>query len=128
MDKVSDKQRDPQTYAVIGAAMEVHGCLGFGFLENVYQCAMECELGLQGIDYKRQVNLPLSYKGRPLECSYKADLICYDEIIVELKACGDILDSHVSQLLNYLKVTGLRRGLLINFGKKKLEYKRLVMD
>lgn len=116
-----------EVYIIIGAAIEVHRELGPGFLEAVYQEAMEVELQLQGISFESQKLLPISYKGKLLRKEYIADLVCFDEIIVELKALERLSGKEESQLLNYLKVTGLRVGLLINFGSHgKLEWKRFV--
>lgn len=120
------KPRDPETYDIIGAAMEVHRVLGHGFLEAVYQEALEHELVLRGIPFIAQAELPISYKGRALQCSYRADLLCFDSLIVELKALSSLTSAHDAQVLNYLKATGLQRGLLLNFGTASLEHKRLV--
>lgn len=121
-------QKDPQTYAIIGAAMEVHNQLGCGFLEAVYQEAMEVELNARGIPVEREVNLPISYKGTRLSCSYRADFICFNEIVVEIKALSRLTTVETSQVLNYLKATNFLRGLLLNFGEPKLQYERLVRN
>jgi GxxExxY protein len=118
--------QDQQTYDIIGAALEVHHVLGHGFLEAVYQHALAEELTLRKIPFRREVNLPVNYKGRELDCSYQADFICYDEIVVELKAIEELTGKDQSQVINYLKATGMQRGLLFNFGSMKLEYQRLV--
>jgi GxxExxY protein len=115
-----------ETYAIIGAAMEVHKELGCGFLEQVYQEALENELKIQSIPYKREEKLEVNYKGRTLTKHYYADFICFDSVIVELKALSELSGEHESQVLNYLKATKLRVGLLINFGEKSLRYKRLI--
>lgn len=120
------EQLDPQTYGVIGAAMEVHKQLGHGFLENVYQEAFAIELASKNIPFQREVPLPVNYKGEPLAVSYRADFICYSEIIVELKAISKLTTIEQAQVINYLKATGFHRALLINFGTPSLEYKRLV--
>jgi len=117
--------RDPQTYAIIGAAMEVHSVLGDGFLERVYQEALAREFEGRGLPYVREVDVPVLYKGVRLECGYRADFICHGEIVVELKAASAIDDSHLSQVINYLKATGFRRVLLLNFGSKSLQVKRV---
>ena len=121
-------ERDPKTYAIIGAAMEVHGQLGHGFLEPVYQDALEIELGLRGIPSRREVELPVLYKGRTLKSNYKADFICFDSIVVELKALSELTGVHEAQVINYLKATGLPCGLLVNFGASRLEFRRLVLS
>ncbi len=119
--------RDPRTHAVIGAAMEVHNVLGRGFLEYVYQSALAVELAARGVPSRREADLPIWYKGRVLDCHYRADFICFDEVIVELKALDQLGNVEMAQMLNYLKATGLRLGLLINFGGRRLEFQRVVM-
>ncbi|MFZ5923042.1 MAG: GxxExxY protein [Chloroflexota bacterium] len=119
-------QRDPQTYAIIGAAMEIHRNLGHGFLEAVYQDAAVIEFPMKHIPFEREVVLPVRYKGVSLPTSYRADFICFSDIIVEFKAIAQITGVEEAQVLNYLKATGFRRGLLINFGAPSLQYKRLV--
>ena len=116
-----------EVYKVIGAAMEVHSTLGNGFLEPVYQEALQVELSLRGIPFKPQHNLPIYYKDRLLDKFYVADLVVYDQIIVELKSADKLIPQFDAQLLNYLKATGLEVGLLLNFGSPRLEYKRKVL-
>jgi GxxExxY protein len=118
--------RDPQTYAVIGAAMEVHRQLGPGFLEAVYQEALAIELEARQIPFQREVVLPVFYKERLLKTGYRADFICYEQIIVELKALSQLTGVDDAQLINALNVTRFNRGLLLNFGASSLEYKRRV--
>jgi GxxExxY protein len=118
--------RDPQTRAIIGAAMEVHRQLGPGFLEAVYQEALAIELADRGIPFQREQELPIDYKSRRLPCKYRADFVCYEDIIVELKALQALTGNEEAQLLNYLKATRLERGLLLNFGRPSLEFKRFV--
>ena len=108
--------------------MEVHKELGCGFLENVYQAALEKELTIQAIPFKAQPNVEVFYKGKPLNKVYQPDFVCYEEIIVEIKAISSLSGVEEAQLINYLKATGLEVGLLINFGAKSLEYKRFVYN
>jgi GxxExxY protein len=116
-----------EVFAIIGAAIEVHKELGHGFLEAVYQEAMEIELESRNIPFEPRKTLPVFYKGRRLKKEYEADLVCYGQIIVELKALDRLSGKEESQILNYLKATGLRVGLLVNFGSAgKLEWKRYV--
>ena len=117
-------EKDPRTYAIIGAAMEVHRQLGCGFLEPVYQEALALELTGPGIPFQREVELPVIYKGSQLKCKYKADFICFEAVIAETKALGQLGSVEEGQILNYLKVTGLEVGLLLNFGAERLEFKR----
>ena len=115
-----------ETYDLIGVAMEVHNELDPGFLEAVYQEALELEFNERKILYVREKPLNIFYKGRQLNKEYSADFVCYDKIIVELKALSELTNVHDSQLINYLKATKLRVGVLINFGAPSLEFKRLV--
>ena len=121
-----EKTRDSQTYAIIGAAMEVHRVLGCGFLEPVYQSALAKEFLLRGIPFRRE-EIPISYKGELLAVKYIPDFICYDQIIVELKALVSLGGREKAQVINYLKATALERGLLLNFGTARLEYQRLIL-
>ncbi len=119
---------DSETFTIIGAAMIVHGELGHGFLEPVYQAALEYEFQLQKIPFEREVELPVFYKNETLNVSYRADFICYDKIIVELKALQHLTSAEEAQVINYLKATHFQRALLINFGTPSLEYKRLIFS
>ena len=117
-----------EAYAIQGACFEVYKTLGNGFLEAVYQEALAQEFKLMGISFQEQCALNLQYKGIPLKQTYKADFICYGKIIVEIKAVSALAPEHEAQLLNYLKATNLRLGLLVNFGHHpKIEAKRLVL-
>ena len=118
---------DPRTYAVIGAAMEIHKQLGCGFLEAVYQEALSIEFALRDIPFQREVQLPVMYKGKQLAVSYRADFICHGEVIVELKALAKLSGVEESQVINYLKATGYKVGLLLNLGAQSMEYKRFVL-
>jgi GxxExxY protein len=119
-------ERDPRTYAIIGAAIEVHKNLGCGFLESVYQKALAIELGLREIPFRREVRLPVTYKGNVLATSFCADFICFDSLVVELKALAHMSGTEEAQLINYLKATSYKVGLLLNFGARSLEHRRLV--
>ena len=106
--------------------MTVHGELGYGFLEAVYHEALEKEFCLRNIQHKREFPLQIFYKNEPLKKCYIADFICYDKIIVELKALSAITSEHLGQVMNYLAATKFKLGLMINFGKKSLDYKRII--
>jgi GxxExxY protein len=116
---------DKQTYDIIGAAFEVHKELGCGFLESVYQEALELELGDRQIPFRPQTEMSIFYKGRKLRAPYRADLLCYESIVVELKALTRLGETGLAQILNYLKAGKHERGL-INFGAKSLEHRRCV--
>ena len=120
--------RDEKTYAIIGAAMEVHKELGCGFLEAVYQEALEREFITQVLPYKSQPVIEIKYKGKPLEKKYQPDFVCYGEVLVEIKAISALSGTEEAQLINYLKATELKVGLLINFGARSLEHKRFVYN
>ncbi len=106
--------------------MEVHKELGNGFLEAVYQEALEREFTYQEIPHKSQPLVRIEYKGKPLKKTYEPDFICFDDVIVEIKAMDKLSGSEHAQIINYLKATGLKVGLLINFGSRSLKHKRLV--
>ena len=116
-----------ESYAIMGACFEVYKEKGCGFLEPVYQECLELEFGLKQIAFREQSPLPLAYKGVLLKQRYTPDFICAEKIIVELKAVSELTDEHRAQVQNYLKATGLRLGLLVNFCHyPKLQYERIV--
>ncbi len=117
-----------EVYAVQGAIFDVYREMGCGFLEAVYQECLEREFQTREIPYKSQKELLLSYKGKPLEQRYKPDFICFDIIIVELKAVTELGKEHKAQLFNYLRASGLRLGLLVNFGHHpKVQIERIIL-
>ncbi|MDT8390965.1 MAG: GxxExxY protein [Lentisphaeria bacterium] len=116
-----------ESYAVIGACMAVYKDKGCGFVEPVYQECVEIELGFQDIPFQAQSELELTYRGQVLNHRYIPDVTCYDKIIVELKAVAELTDVHRAQVMNYLKATGFKLGLLVNFGHHPgLQYERIV--
>lgn len=122
-----DASRDRQTHAVIGAAMEVSRVLGPGFFEHVYQDALAHELIARAVPFEREAPLRIFYKGLP--CSfYRVDFVCYGEILVELKATPQISPLDEAQMINYLKAARFERGLILNFGRRSLVWKRLVFS
>lgn len=117
-----------EVYGIIGACMAVHTDKGNGFVEPVYQDALEIELEHLRIPFDTQRNYRIFYRDRPLKHSYTPDLLCFDRIIVEIKAAKSLTDEHRAQLLNYLKVTKLQLGLLVNFGShSRLEWERIIL-
>ena len=127
MDRPEDKAgEDPQTFAIIGAAMEVHRELGHGFLERAYQEALALEMTSRAIPFARELDLPIRYKDQVLATAYRAVFIVYGEIVVELKVASQLTGVDQAQVINYLKSTGHRRALLLNFGAPRLDYKRLI--
>lgn len=118
-----------ESYKIVGACFEVYREKGCGFLEPVYQECLEIELRLRGIPFVAQQPLKLEYKGCPLRSKYEPDLVCYDKIVVELKAVSELTDEHRAQVQNYLKATGLNLGLLVNFGHyPKAQVERIVAE
>jgi len=116
-----------ESYRIVGACFEVYNAMGCGFLEAVYQECLSIEFSNQAIPFKAQIPLELTYKGQVLEQKYVPDFTCFDKVIVELKALKELSDEHRAQVHNYLKATGYRLGLLVNFGQHpKLEYERIV--
>jgi GxxExxY protein len=124
MSKIIYEQK---SYKIFGACIEVHKELGSGFLEGIYQEALEMEFENLGIPFEREKELLIYYKNRKLQKRYKSDFICYDQILIELKALNYLTSEHESQIINYLKVTNLKIGFLFNFGEKSLKYKRFVL-
>jgi GxxExxY protein len=120
------RARDEQTFAIIGAAMEVHGLLGSGLPETAYHGALVIEFGLRHIPFFTEVPCPVAYKGRKLPGHYRADFVCFDRVVVEVKARSTMGPADYAQVLNYLRASGRRVGLLFNFGAPKLDYRRFV--
>ena len=117
---------EEETYRIIGACMKVHKSLGSGFLESVYQEALEKEFTKDGIEYIRHKKLNINYNGVKLKKYFIADFVCYDKIILELKASSFTHKDSEAQLLNYLKATNFEVGLLTNFGQRSLTWRRLI--
>lgn len=115
-----------ESYKIVGAIYEVHKHLGPGLLEKVYQEALEQEFLLQGIPYEREKEYEVNYKGITLNQKYVADFVCFDKIIVELKSVDVLIPFHTAQVLNYLNITGLQLGLLVNFNARKVVPRRIV--
>ena len=120
------EQPDPQMCAILGAATEIHRQLGHGFLEAVYQETAVVEFPFKNVPFEREISLPIKYKEVTLPTYYRADFVCYPEVIVEFKTLSHLSSVEEARLLNYLKAAGLKRDLLINFGSSGLQYKRLV--
>ncbi|HBM15413.1 MAG TPA: GxxExxY protein [Lentisphaeria bacterium] len=116
-----------ESFKIIGACMEVHNELGCGFLESVYQEALEIVFKDLNIPYQREKELTISFRNQKLAKTFQADFICFNKIIVELKAVSELTEICEAQVFNYLKASNLRLGLLINFGEKSLKYKRIIM-
>ena len=127
VDKITELIFKDEIYKIIGACMEVHKFLGCGFLEAVYQEALAIEFTKQRIPFRQEKELKIPYKDVVLNKRYYADFICYEKIIVETKALSSLTTDHDAQVLNYLKATGFKLGLLVNFGEKSLKHKRLVL-
>jgi len=121
-------ESDPRTYAIIGAAIEVHKQLGCGFLEPVYQEALALEFPLRNIPFRREVRLAIHYKNQLLQTSYCVDFICFESVVVELKALVRMSGTEEAHVINYLKATGFEVGLLLNFGTRSLEHRRFVFS
>jgi GxxExxY protein len=127
MDTDNHTSDSDLTEAVIGSAFEVANVLGAGFLEKVYERALIRELALRGVTAKSQISFPVLYKGHCLG-DYVADLVVEGKLIVELKCVDRFANEHLAQCINYLKVSGLRQALLINFQRPKVEWKRILLD
>ena len=127
MEKSVDA-RDEQTHAIIGAAIEVHRLLGRGFLEGVYQQALAEEFSQRNIPFEREKAFPITYKEKLLDVAYRSDFVCYNEVIVELKAIDRLSGIENAQVINYLKASRLKRALLLNFGAASLQFERLVLN
>lgn len=129
-EKQINKDRDllfkDEVYQIVGAAIEVHKTMGCGFLEPVYQEAMELELSKRNTPFVSQQVLQIKYKDSFLSKTYIADFVCFDKIIVEIKALENLTSTCVAQVINYLKATEFHVGVLVNFGSKSLEWKRIV--
>jgi len=117
---------EKDSYKIIGACMNVHNELGPGFLEAVYQEALSIELRRMNIPFEQEKLIQIYYQGNKLEKRYQADFVCFDKIILEIKALSGLSGIEESQVINYLKATGFKLGLLVNFGAQSLEHKRLV--
>ncbi len=126
MDSIDKILYKEESFKIIGACMKVHRSLGAGFLEAVYEEAMEKEFQIQKIPFKKQVKLELYYDNQKLKKQYRADFVCYDTIILEIKAVSQIPVAFYAQLKNYLKCTNMGLGMLINFGTPSLTYKRIL--
>lgn len=116
-----------EAYRIVGVAMQVHRELGCGFLEPVYQEALEILLKKEGIPYEREKRLPIYFMGELLRKEYFADFVCFGKIIVELKAVSQLTPVYEAQVLNYLKASGCKLGLLLNFGQASLVHRRIVL-
>jgi GxxExxY protein len=119
---------DPQTYAIIGAAIATHGELGGGFLEAVYCEALAMELAARAIPFRREAPIKIAYKGQVLAATYRADFFCFEDVIVEVKALARLSSTEETQIINYLKASRVERGLLLNFGALRLESRRFLFS
>ncbi|MGE3275781.1 MAG: GxxExxY protein [Vicinamibacterales bacterium] len=125
MERLAAGAHDAQTEQIILAALAVHRELGCGFLEVVYRRAFSVELRHAGVPMQAEARFPICYKGTNLGVHYRADFVCFGEVIVEVKAHDGLGRADIAQALNYLKASGLRRALVINFGRTRLECRRL---
>jgi GxxExxY protein len=122
----SAQLQDEETYSIIGACLTVHRVLGPGFLEAVYQEALALAFARAGIPFATEVPFYITFMGRQLKTTYRADFVCYGRVVVEIKALTAVTTGEKAQVINYLKASGLHRGLLINFGARSLQYHRFV--
>jgi len=125
MEVMKDLIYKEESYKIIGACMEVHKELGCGFLEPVYQEALDIVFKKNDIPYQREKELRIMFCGEPLKKTYNANFVCYDKIILELKALSFLLPEHEAQVINYLRTSNFLLGILVNFGSTSLEYKRI---
>jgi GxxExxY protein len=128
MTQMDADKRDPRTYAIIGAAMEVHIILGCGFLEAVYQDALAIEFERRAIPFRREASFRITYKNQLLSAAYKADFLCFGTIIAETKALARLSPTEEAQIINYLKASDGELGLLFNFGASRLEHRRFILS
>jgi GxxExxY protein len=124
----TSEDRDPRTFAIIEAAMEVHHQLGYGFFKPVYQEALALEFATRDVPFRREVELLLSYKGKQLNTTYRADFVCFDSVIVEHTALAKLSGNEEVQIINDLKSIGFGTGLLLNFGARSLEWRRFIFS
>ena len=125
---MSDMVYADESYRIVGACFEVYNKMGSGFLESVYQESLEIELDFLTIPFVAQPSLRLAYRDRQLKAKFIPDILCYDKIIVELKAVSNLVDEYRSQVINYLHASEMKLGILVNFGNhQKLEYERFVL-
>jgi GxxExxY protein len=128
LNSIRPPMNDPETYEIFGAAIEVHRAMGRGFLEHVYHPCLAIEFRRRNIPFEQQVILPVAYDGIPLPISFRVDFICYGAVIVEVKALPTITSREQSQVMNYLKASGLTRGVILNFGGDVLGKRRVVWN
>lgn len=127
MDSRRSAFADAETYDIIGAAMDVHRELGCGFHERVYRYPFGIELAARNVPHRSEVRCPILYKGQQLPVVYRVDYICFDRILVELKALQSIGPLEIAQVMNYLKAARLERALILNFGARSLQFRRIVL-
>jgi len=120
-------ERDPQTGAILAAAVEVHKSLGHGFLETVYQHALGVEFLMREIPFRAQFPMAVYYKEIKLECGYRADFLCYERVLLEIKAQAGLTEVDQAQVINYLRASRLERALLLNFGTSRLQIRRVIL-